>query len=62
MPKYWVTFALDTRYTTVVEANSIEDAKNKAECNFMEANVGDLEIVDTSFVTIEDEAGNYYDR
>ena len=59
--KYWVIMSVDGRYETLVEAVSAEEAKQKAEQKFMDADVGDLEIVDTGFATIQDEKGNYYD-
>lgn len=38
--KYNVTYKIDARYVTEVEANSIEEAKKIAERNFWDAEFG----------------------
>ena len=59
MPKYWVTLRVDGRYTSMVEASSIEEAKEKAINNYTEADFGELETIDAEICTMEDEKGNY---
>ena len=57
--KYFVTFRIDARFVTEVEADSIEAAKEAAESNYMDANFGELEdIVDDECIIVEDADGN----
>lgn len=58
---YYVSLAVDTRYHAKVEANSLEDAKNKAVDEFREADIGELECIDITPVNAEDESGNLHD-
>lgn len=58
---YYVTYAIDGRYTAEVEADSIEEAKKKAEEKYYDADFGDLECVDAYPVNCEDEDGNLTD-
>lgn len=53
--KFCVTFRIDGRYTTEVEAKDIEEAKDKAQCFFEAENFGPLEFVESAPVTVEDE-------
>ena len=59
MNKYFVRMKIDARYTTEVEADSIEEAKKKAEENFSNADFGEASDIDGDVVVIEDPDGNY---
>lgn len=59
MNKYFVRMKIDARYTTEVEADSIEEAKEKAEENFSNADFGEASDIDGDVVVIEDPDGNY---
>ena len=53
---YFVTLAVEARWTVSVEAENIEEAKKEAELDFMAAYLGDnLEVVDYRPVIVEDE-------
>lgn len=58
---YYVTYAIDGRFTCEVEADNPKDAKNKAEEKYYDADFGDLECVDAYPVNCEDEKGNLTD-
>ena len=52
---YFVTFAVEARWTVSVEAENIEEAKKEAELDFT-GDLGDnLEVVDYRPVIVEDE-------
>ena len=55
--KYYVTLAVDTRINIEVEANNLEDAEVKAQEEFMEVDIGDLDYADSFVVSVEDENG-----
>lgn len=49
--KYYVTYK--------VEADSLEEAKKKAQEEFCDADFGDAEDIDGEDIMVEDEDGNY---
>lgn len=55
--KYYVTLAVDTRINIEVEANNLEEAEVKAQEEFMEIDIGDLDYADSFVVSVEDENG-----
>lgn len=55
--KYYVTLAVDTRINIEVEANNLEEAEVKAQEEFMEVDIGDLNYADSFVVSVEDENG-----
>ena len=55
--KYYVTLAVDTRRNIEVEANNLEEAEVKAQEEFMEVDIGDLNYADSFVVSVEDENG-----
>ena len=57
--KYYVTYKLDARYIAEVEANSLEEAMEKAESEYIDADFGAAEDIEAEQVAIEDENGNY---
>lgn len=57
--KYYVTYKVDARYIAEVEADSVEEARKKANQEFVDADFGDAEDIDGEDIIIEDEDGNY---
>ena len=61
--KYCITYKIDARYMAEVEADSLEEAMQKADGKYMDANFGDAYDIDGEKVIVEDEVGNYlYER
>lgn len=59
--EYIVTFKVDSRLPIKVRAKNIEDAKEKAEEEFGEADLSKADFVDGDIVSIEDKDGNLTD-
>ena len=59
MSTYFVKMKIDARYATEVEADSLEEARKKAEENFSNADFGEASDIDGNVVVIEDSDGNY---
>ena len=57
--KYYVTFKIDARYITEVEADSLDEARRKANIKYMEADFGEAEDIYGEDVIVEDENGNF---
>lgn len=57
--KYYVTYRIDARYIAEVEADSLEEAMNKAESEYVDANFGEAEDIDGEAIIVEDENGNF---
>lgn len=57
--KYYVTYKIDARYVAEVEAETLEEAKEKAESEYMDADFGVAEDIDGEAVIVEDENGNF---
>lgn len=58
--RYCVTYKVDARYTTVVEANNLEEARSKADANYFGADFGAIdEVVSSEAIIVEDVNGNY---
>lgn len=57
--KYYVTHRVEARYIVGVEADNIEEAKEKASSEFSDADFGVAEDIDGEPIIIEDENGNY---
>ena len=57
--RYYVTYKIDARFITVVEAENIEEAKEKAEDKYLDADFGVAEDIDGEPIIIEDENGDY---
>ena len=56
--KYYVTFKVDARYVTEVDAESVDIAKTKATDSFCKADFGDVEEIDGDVLSVEDKDGN----
>ena len=59
MPKYYITYKVDARYIAAVEADNLEEAKEKAEEEFCDADFGETVDIDGEVIIVEDENGNY---
>lgn len=59
MQDYYVTFAINGRYTVKVEADSTSTAMSSAIDAFCDADFGELAEIESDPVLIEDERGNY---
>ena len=57
--KYYVTYRIDARYVAEVEANSLEEAMDKAEVEYIDADFGEAEDIDGNPIIVEDENGNF---
>lgn len=56
--KYYVSHRIVARHVVEVEADSIEEAKAKADIEFSEADFGVAEDIDGKVTYVEDEHGN----
>lgn len=56
---YYVTFAIDGRYTEMVDADSLEQAKAEAEIDFWNCNLNEMECISSDIVSIENGKGEY---
>lgn len=59
MKNFYVTFAIDGRYTVCVQADNLEQAKHEATLDFEAEDFGKMEFVDSKLTIVEDENGNY---
>ena len=57
--KYYVTYKINARYIAEVEAENIEEAKQKAEGKFSDADFGEAEDIDGEAIIVEDNNGDY---
>ena len=53
--KYYVTYKIDARYTTEVEADNFKDALNNAVNNFVDADFGEAEDIEAEPIIVENE-------
>ena len=60
MKNFYVTFAIDARYTVCVQADNLEQAKREATLDFEAEDFGEMEFVDSKLTIVEDENGNYF--
>ena len=57
--KYYVTYRIDARYIAEVEADSLEEAKRKADEKWCDADFGAAQDIDGEPIIVEDEHGNF---
>ena len=57
--KYYVTYSIDARFVTEVEADNPDEAKRKAEVEYIDADFGAAQDIDAEPIMVEDENGNY---
>ena len=57
--KYYVTYKINARYIAEVEADDIEEAMQKADAEYIDADFGAAEDIDGEKVIVEDEDGNF---
>ena len=56
--KYYVTYRVDATYTVEVEAGDREEAMEKAEQEYCDADFGVAENIEGECIVIDDEKGN----
>lgn len=56
--RYYVTLKVDARYVAAVEGNSVDDAINKAKCEFVDCDLNSSEVVGSKVVVVKDESDN----
>lgn len=56
--KYYVTYAISAMYVAEVEADSLEEARDKAVDKYYEADFGDATEVEGDQIMVEDEDDN----
>ena len=60
---YFISFYVDARYYTEVEASSVEEAKKLALESWWDCNIGDLSVMESELNSIETEDGDFvYER
>ena len=52
---YYVTYKIEGRWTTDVEASSVEEAKEKAQCYLEAVDLNRMEFIDTGPIIVEDD-------
>ena len=57
--KYYVTYRSDARYVAEFEADSLEEAKRKADEKWCDADFGAAQDIDGEPIIVEDENGNF---
>lgn len=57
--KFYVTYKVEARFIAEVEAADVEEAKKKAESEYLDADFGAAKDIDGEQIIIEDENGNY---
>ena len=57
--KYYITYKIEARYVTEVEADNLEQAMKKAESEYLDADFGEAEDIDSEMIAVEDEKGNF---
>ena len=57
--KYWVTYKVEGRFETQVEADNKDEAINKACDRYYEADFGSLRDLEAEPIIVEDENGNF---
>ena len=53
--RYCVTYRIDARYITEAEADSLQEALEKADEKYLDANFGEARDIDGEPVLVEDE-------
>ena len=57
--KYYVTYKVEARYIAEVEADSLEEAMEKAESEYIDADFGVAEDINGEKIIVEDENGDF---
>lgn len=57
--KFYVTYKIEARYIAEIEAVDVEEAKKKAESEYLDADFGAAQDIDGEQIIVEDERGNY---
>ncbi len=56
--RFYVTYKINARYEALVEANTVEEAREKAKEEYWDANFGECHDIDGDQISVEDENGN----
>lgn len=57
--KYYVTFKIEARYVTKVEADDVDEARDKAIDEYLDADFGEARDIEAEPIIVEDEKGNF---
>ena len=57
--KYYVTYKIEARYVAEVEADDVDEARDKAIDEYMNADFGEACDIEAEPVIVEDENGDY---
>lgn len=58
--RYYVTYKIDAKYEAFVDAETIEEAKEKAKEKYWNANFGECHHIKGERIYVEDENGNIF--
>lgn len=56
---YYVTYKINARFVAKVEANDLDEARDLAEAEFIDADFGAAEDINGEEIIVEDGNGNY---
>lgn len=57
--KYYVTYKIEARYIAEIDADSLEEAMEKADSEYIDADFGVAEDIDGESIIVENENGDY---
>ena len=57
--KYYVTLKIEARYVVGVEADNVDDARDRAIDEYMDADFGEAQDIEAEPIVVEDDLGNY---
>lgn len=57
--KYSVTYKIEARFVVEVEAENVDEAKVKAESEYIDADFGAASDIEGEQIVVEDENGNF---
>ena len=57
--KYYVTLKIEARYVVGVEADNVDDARDRAIDEYMDADFGEAQDIEAEPIIVEDDLGNY---
>ena len=56
---YYVTFKIEARYVVGVEADNVDDARDRAIDEYMDADFVEAQDIEAEPIIVEDDLGNY---
>ena len=57
--KYYVTYKIEARYVAEVDADDVDEARDKAIDKYMNTDFGEACDIEAEPIIVEDENGNY---